>query len=123
MDRLVLTRRRDGSLHAEDSDAGGAEDKEIENVVFDRAEAKAVVRICLCICLCVSCLFLGLCSCLRILWTIVHSRLLFWMVVLDSRGCASSVPVEVCGGLCLGLCWYLLLTGKTLVTTRHTHTT
>jgi hypothetical protein len=43
MDRLVLTRRRDGSLHAEDSEVSGAEDKEVENVVFDRADAKAVV--------------------------------------------------------------------------------
>jgi len=80
MDRLVLTRRQDGSLHAEDSEVSGAEDKEVENVVFDRADAKAVVcppknnnkklklketkivfnkadvkavvRICLCICVC-----------------------------------------------------------------------
>ena len=43
MDRLVLTRRQDGSLHAEDSEVSGVEDKEVENVVFDRADAKAVV--------------------------------------------------------------------------------
>ena len=45
MDRLVLTRRSDGSLHAEDSAVSGVEDKEVENVVFNRADAKAVVRL------------------------------------------------------------------------------
>jgi len=44
MDRLVLTRRRDGSLHAEDSEVGGSDDDEVSNVAFEEADAKAVSK-------------------------------------------------------------------------------
>ena len=49
----MLTRRRDGSLHAEDSEVGGSDDDEVENVAFDEADAVAVVRLCVCVCVCV----------------------------------------------------------------------
>jgi len=41
MDRLVLTRKHDGSLHAEDSELGESGDEDVEDVTFSEAQAQA----------------------------------------------------------------------------------